>query len=454
MNKKIKVILLTVFALMLAFLVSSCDDGSPYALYDESGYQISVKYDANGGTFTTGTTVIVDTYGMNSLPTKNGQKVAKLVEPSDKEIRGAGQTFTPSKKGYTFAGWYAKRTEVKNSDGTVSYVYENKWDFSKDRLYLDPNKEYSAKEPVITLYAAWTPEFKFEFYSLDNPDVLLSEYEVSAGGEISVPSWNKSDGTIDMHNFPEIKGKTFEAVYTDPEGKNKVMGDTVKHIGTLNEKDATAVNPVMKLYIETIDGEWKHIFTAKQFGEITQNGNYVIENDIDFRGTNIFGEEVYYNWGDYLVSGEFKGKIIGKEQPNGEPIKIKNLTFNQKSGSDIFRVGMFGRIGDGAVIENVAFEDAVMIMDTGADMRSGVSFGLLAGTISENAIIDDVTVTGTIKISSDCKFLGDKFIGLVCGAGDTHGIDYSGIVVEPYGDNPEKVIVELSGNTVYLTIQK
>ena len=98
MNKKIKVILLLAFALIAAFLVSSCDDGSPYAMYDESGYQISVKYDANGGTFTTGTTVIVDTYGLNSLPLKNGYRVAKLIEPNDK-IRGAGSTFTPSKKG-------------------------------------------------------------------------------------------------------------------------------------------------------------------------------------------------------------------------------------------------------------------------------------------------------------------------------------------------------------------
>ena len=444
-----------VLALITAFLVSSCDDGSPYALYDESGYQISVKYDANGGTFTTGTNVIVDTYGLNSLPLKNGKRVAKLVEPDDLAVRGAGKTFIPSKRGYTFAGWYTKRTEVKNANGTITYSYENKWDFAKDRLYLDPSKEYTAKEPVLTLYAAWTPEFKFEFYSLDNPDVLLGEYEVSAGGEITMPAWNEKNGEIKMYNFPKISGKTFEAVYTDPQGTNKLSGNTIKHIGTLNEVDATAVNPIMKLYIETIDGEWKHIFTAKQLGDIALDGNYVIENDIDFKGVDILGNVKYDSWGSHLISGKFTGKLIGKTKENGEPVKVKNLKFTQLSGADILSIGMFGRIEEGAVIENIAFEDVIMEMDTGAPMRSGVTFGLLAGNIASEATINNVSISGAIKISSECSFKGDNYsIGRVCGAGDAHGIDYSNIVCEAVGNNPERVTINIDGNTVTVDIQK
>ena len=66
MNKKLRVILLAVIALITVLLVTSCD-GSPYADYDKAGYEVSVKYDANGGTFTAGTSVIVDTYSLNSL---------------------------------------------------------------------------------------------------------------------------------------------------------------------------------------------------------------------------------------------------------------------------------------------------------------------------------------------------------------------------------------------------
>ena len=66
MNKKIKIFLLMTFALLAVLLVSSCGDKSQYALYDETGYQVSVKYDANGGEFATDTTVIVDTYGIDS----------------------------------------------------------------------------------------------------------------------------------------------------------------------------------------------------------------------------------------------------------------------------------------------------------------------------------------------------------------------------------------------------
>lgn len=433
MNKKFKVILFAVIALITVLLVTSCGDDSPYALFDETGYQVSVKYDANGGFFTAGTSVIVDTYGLNSLPTKNGVKIAKLVTPDD-DIRGAGNSFIPSKNGYTFVGWYATRNEVEGADGKTAYTYGDMWDFDKDRLELDPNGEYTAEEPVLTLYAAWIPEFKFEFYSIDDPTVLLDDCKVSPFASIDMPAWDKSKGTIKMYEFPKIDGRTFEAVYTDPQGTNKLTGDKIQHAGVLNYENATATDSVMKLYIETIEGEWQHIFNANQLKGISLSGNYIIENDIDLEGKT-------RNWASYLVSGKFTGKLIGKTQENGEQVKIKNAAFYQATGTAVYTTGLFGQIGEGAVIENIDFENVSMFIDTGAPLRSDVSFGLLAGTISESAVIEGVSLSGSISIDSACKFQGGYSIGLVCGSGTTHGIDYSGVTCIPTGTNAEQLII-------------
>jgi len=449
MNKKLRVILLAVIALITVLLVTSCD-GSPYADYDKAGYEVSVKYDANGGTFTAGTSVIVDTYSLNSLPTKNGKKVAKLITPDD-ESRGSGNSFVPSKNGFTFVGWYAKCEAVTDANGKTTYKYGEMWDFKNDRLELDPNGEYTASEPYLTLYAAWVPKFTFEFYSIDDPNTLLKEYEVAPYAEINMPVWDEksSKGDIKMYQFPTIKGKTCEAVYLDPNKESKLEGEKIKHTGTVNYEDASAQNSVMKLYIDTIDGDWYHIFNVNQLKNISGSGYYVIENDIDL-GNNT------RSWASYLTSGKFTGKLIGKTQENGESVKLKNITFYQATGASVFATGLFGQIFEGAVIENIAFENVTMIIDTGAPLTSNVSFGLLAGSISDSATINNVSVSGAIKL--DVKYgKNDTFpfksgysIGLVCGFGDTHGIDYSRITFETTENNSERLTFTLDGNKVEL----
>lgn len=445
MNKKLKVILFAALAIVTILLVTSCGDDSYYALLDEEGYQVSVQFDANGGNFAAGTTVIVDTYGLNSLPTKEGKKIAKLIKPDDK-IRGAGKVFSVKNPGYQFVGWYEERTEVTGANGEISYTYSKPWNFESDRLELDPNKEYRASEPVKTLYAAWVPQFKFEFYSLDNPTELLKEYNVDVGTVLELPEWERKSGNINMHQFPKMDGKTFVGAYTDPEGKNQITGESVMHTGTLDKSTVTATDPVMKIYIDTMDGEWKHIYTAAQLKKMSLSGNYILQEDLDLKGST-------RNWDSSFVTGKFTGKLVGATKENGEPVKIKNLSFYQESGSAIYSVGMFGQIGDGAVIENIAFENVVMEIDVGAPLRSGVSFGLLAGTISESAVINNVTISGTINIDSKCVFAGDYMIGLVCGLGDRHGIDYSRVNCVAVGDKADKVVIEISDGMVILDLK-
>ena len=443
MNTKLKAALTLVLVLTAILLITSCSDGSPYGSYDEDGYKVSVRYDANGGSLTDGVSTIVDTYGLSGLPEEDGMKIAQLIDPENTEVRGSVNKFKPKKNGYTCVGWYTKRTETVDENGNTTYTYSNKWDFENDRLRIDPSKEYTASEPIITLYAAWVPNFTFEIYSIDDPDTVLGTVEnVSAGGKIEAPVWDDSSDSLYLGGLEGViektmAGKTFIAVYADAEGTQKISGDIV-HSGTINYENATALNPTMKLYIEAWDGEWKHVYKPnKLINKFDSTANYVIMNDLDFRHYNEdLGEYEYYKWPTTNINNEFTGKIVGITKENGEPVKISNITFTQASTSTKGVIGMFGKIGAGAVIQNINFENACMTIDKGAPMAAKMSFGLLAGAIDDAAVIKDVSLSGVIKISSSCKFkqIEQVSVGLVCGSGNRHGIDYSGVTVEKIGD--------------------
>ena len=440
MNKKLKLILLMIASLITLLLITSCGEDSHYAELDEKGSSISVKYDANGGEFTTGVSTIVDTYSLNSLPTKDGKKIAKLITPND-EIRGSGNSFTPTKAGHIFVGWYATREDAQSGEG---YVYGNKWDFENDRLELDPGKEYTAEAPVITLYAAWIPKFTVEVYSKENPEELLGSFKIDINEAIKLPSWDKSSGKIKMESFPTIDGRTFEALYLSPTSSEAVSGKTINHIANVNYENATVDNTVMKFYMETIEGDWRHIFTTEQLKNISLNGNYIIENDIDLNFK-------YSNWGSHLVSGKFTGTLVGKTQENGEPVKLKNINFEQATmGGSTFATGLFGQIGDGATIKNIAFENVTMEITKGAPLTSNVNMGLLAGIISDNASIENVSISGVIKIDSACKFQGGYTIGVLCAIGNSHGVDSSNVTCEVTGKNPDSITATIVDGMVEL----
>jgi len=459
MNKTIKAALTLVLVLTAILLITSCSDGSPYGSYDDEGYQISIRYDANGGMLTDGVSTIVDTYGLSGLPEKDGMKIAQLIAPENTEVRGDVNKFSPRKNGYTCVGWYAERKEAVDEDGNTYYTYSKRWDFEKDRLKLDPNKEYTASEPLMTLYAAWVPNFSFEFYSIDDPNTVLGTVDnVSVGGKIEAPIWDESDDSLYLGDLEDVikenmSGKTFIAVYTDPEGTQRISGESIVHQGTINYKNATALNPTMKLYIEAWDGEWKHIYKPnKLINKFDMAGNYVIMNDIDFRSYNeILEEYEYYKWPSTNVNNEFTGKIVGAKKENGEPVKISNIVFNQTSVSTKGVIGMFGRIGAGAVIDNICFEDACMTIDKGSPMAAKMSFGLLAGSIDDNAVINNVSISGVIKISSKCSFrqIEQVTVGLVCGSGNRHGIDYKNVKVEKV-DDVDSFSAEIIGDMVEL----
>ena len=250
-NIAVSVILLAAMLVGVAFVTTKCSkDNSPYKDYGNKGYTVSIRYDANGGVFTTNTSILVDTYSLDTLPTsEDGTKIISLVDPNS-EIRG-NQAYLAAKVGYHLAGWYAERNEVKDANGNViGYTYGSKWDFLSSKYAISADASYDPERPVLTLYAAWVPDFVCEFYSVDEDGITLlteKKFNPTLGNEIALPSYDAESGTV------KIDGKTYEVYYTpDCSPDKRIEGGTVTHSGNFNPYDATLTDPVMKIYCKLV----------------------------------------------------------------------------------------------------------------------------------------------------------------------------------------------------------
>ncbi len=425
--KRNKLAALAALALIGAALLTGCTaKPTPYETNDQKGYTVSVKYDANGGTFTTNTSVIVDSFSATAAP-------IALLSPDD-AARG-NDAFRAVNNGHFLAGWYRERTETTDADGNKLYTYSGKWDFATDRLEVDANGTYSSEQPVMTLYAAWVPLFEIAFYDVDTGEfVEKMTYDPSAAKELRVPAWDEESGAVEMYDFPERDGYTFEKVYADADGKNAITTDTVLHTGTVDYETGTAENAVMNLYVKYMEGEWYRIYTAEQFNDnASVNGCYDIMADLDF------SDEI---WPTSLMYGNFAGTIRG----NGHT--IKNVTLEQTNNSKI-NAGLFGSLTETADIQNVKFDNVCFTMKAGTRMVDA-SFGLFAGKIANDATLKKVSITNSVlQIDSACYFGVDEYsIGLVCGSGDATGIKPAQITCKVVGDDPDALKVNVNGNTV------
>lgn len=436
---KIKALVIALLTLGTVSLLTGCAaEQTPYEKNDAENYSVSVKYDANGGVFTTNTSVIVDSFNITGMtPNSEGNAEIALISP-DNSLRG-NDAFTAIRNGYFLAGWYAERTETLDEAGNTVYVYGNKWDFEKDVVEVDASKTYSASEPVMTLYAAWVPMFTIEFYSLSDGELLNTYvFDPTLVEDIKVPAWDEKTGAIEMFEFPEKQGYTFDGVYLDAEGKNAVTTETLAHSGSVDYTNGMAKDPVMKLYVDYVEGEWFHIYTAEQFVKnASVNGHYEIHADLDFT------DEV---WPTSLMYGNFGGKI------NGNGHVFKNITFRQTNNSKV-NAGLFGNLTEKAGISDVTFENVTFTIQSGTRV-AGTSYGLLAGTISDAAQISNVKIlSSTLKIDSKCYFgVTDYTIGLVCGMGNADVVTDAQIDCEATGDNPSNVQIAVNGNQVTVEI--
>lgn len=449
MKKLLKPLLAAGMLLLAVLCFSACagDWSAPYPSLDEEGYTVSVKYDANGGVFAgTNNVTVVDVFNPDQASTNaNGEKEIHLLSPDD-PLRGKESAFSISRNNYFFVGWYAERTLRVDESGnpldeygvptSVSgreqgYIYGSKWNFDTDVLTVDPSAKLSSETPVMTLYAAWVPYYVYEFYAEDASTGEMMLYSTEQMVSLDIPAWDETSGEMEMENFPKREGMTFDGAYLDPEMTQPL---TEALAGSIDYDKGISIENTFKIYTKWMEGNWYKIYTAEQFVDNSRiDGSYIICADLDF------SDEV---WSLGLSKGQFTGTILG----NGHT--FSNITVTQADISQS-RGGLFGSLDSAAKIENLSFENVTYTVSAGSRVTAP-TFGLLAGSISENAVLTDVTVSGSLLIGDGCYPKDDYQIGLLSGNGVSHGIDLSGITCAVTPENSEvlSVSVEADGSVV------
>ena len=192
----------------------------------------------------------------------------------------------------------------------------------------------------------------------------------------------------------------------------------------------------MKLYLDYIDGEWFHIYTAKQFVDnASVGGCYEICADLDFEGLS---------WKTSLMYANFRGHIKG----NGHT--FKNISVEQTDARKQ-NAGLFGQLTAEAVIEDVIFENVTLTIGSGT-LQQDASFGLLAGTIDSGAKLSLTIKNSALLINGSANILDNTVIGLLCGTGSVGDIDISGIRCEATGENAADIVVTVNGNDVTVSM--
>ncbi len=433
MNLKRKTLLLCLMLVAVVLCAAGCRfEETPYALNDAEGYNVSVQFNANGGTFTVNAPIITDSFNISDMSANSEGKVEiPLLAPDDPAREK--DAFKPVKNGYFLAGWYAVCEESTDAEGNKTYTYAEPWNFETDRLTVDPKGTYASETPVLTLYAAWAPLYQVEFCDVGSGEVLKTmEFDPGEGIEFKIPAWDEKSGAMEMYKFPGKEGYTFNGAFYDPMGTVAVEGETVTHPGTLNKENATVENGKLQLYVDWTEGQWYRISTAEQFVDnFSLNGSYEISADLDF------ADEI---WPTAMMYGSFTGTIRG----NGHTISNVSITQTDNGKAN---AGLFGQLGETAVLSDVTFENITFTVKKGARM-TGTAYGLLCGTAADGAVCENVAVTNSaIVIDPDAYFATDDYaIGLVCGMG-TIPVDYSGITCTT---ESETFAVLVNGNTVTL----
>ena len=474
MKKKSKIIL-TLGCLSAACLIGGCSASTLVDDYKKKGYTVSVTYDANGGKFLSRDGVTIQDMFNPSQYQKDGDGTVhiKLMEPTDENRVGSGsESVKLTLSDHFFAGWYKNREVVKENgvpvdkngrelkqkeDGTYvyatlldgeketivtpAYTYSGYWDFETDTIdYTSTMTEYS-----MTLYAGWVEYYEFHYYYQQDgvwtkmDEVTKFDYKTTNAANsttadkdtIWLPQW--SEGAMNYthayangadYAFPQVENTTFSKAYLDEACTQEIVGQT-EHYGTLDPsygegKALNVENRVQNIYVVVDEGEHYRISTAKQLlDNANLKGIYEIQADLDFSGLN---------WPSTFTYGKFKGQMYSSA---GQNYTLSNITAKYSSESSDYG-GVFGRIDDGAKLENLTFENVTVDLSYTGSPKDDRYFGLLAGEIEEEAEIANVAVGGTLKIGKITP-RGDCSFHLIAN-GKTTGITQTEIALQIYGE--------------------
>lgn len=312
---------------------------------------------------------------------------------------------------------------------------------------------YYQKDGEWTLYGTTS----FDYKAVNAPDSKTSDEDT-----IWLPEWK--DGAMSYthsyssgnnYSFPKMEDTTFNSAYIDEACTQKIT-ESFEHQGTLDIEHGVAENRVQNIYVKLDEGERYKIEKAEQLiNNPNFKGYYEIFNDLDFTGLK---------WPAAFTNNSFTGKIYTAD---GKPYTFKNITATINISDKSFG-GLFGEIADGAEIKNVSFENAICDFSKVTFRRTGATFGFFAGNISEKAIVENVYVSGTLKLGE--VTLANDFQFNILANGSRSGIVQGDIHLQLYGRDmyneqyrytfdPESVHVDKDGNismtfgTIYKEIE-
>ena len=412
MKKRFLTVIAVAILAALAMILGSCGDRqSPYEDLGEEGYTVTVRYDAGGADFAANGTYmsLFDVY-------HSGAGAIKLFDPDDEAVRGTyhyDAERTVPFENYKLDGWYVVE---QDENGNVVYrdgepVYLKKWDFENDRYQIESSRTYTAGVPALTLMARWVPHYTYEVYYQNESGEWLAfttgedgKSFTHSGDSILMPrldfilnsdgSYSSGRGTWSFYDFnPEktgeaalFAGKTFVGAYLDPEctipatetvpgGANTVTGEDYYELFPELDPEDDAV----KIYTKWEDGKSYQVFYAKQLGALlaTAEAGAVlnIRADLDFAGID---------W--TLDAGTLKHKIRG----NGHRFTGISAEQDPDTLARATHGGLFMEIGSGAEICDLTIVSSTYTV-YGSNV-SGATFGFLAGRVSDDATVKDVTL--------------------------------------------------------------
>lgn len=422
MRKKTKVIIGLAVASMATLALAACSGSTNrYGDYEKDGYGVRVRFYSNGGAFAS--TANVDLVDVYKLPESGGIRV---IEPGAPERGTKGEKTQIAYTGHFLAGWYATREEHVDAAGVVSYTYSDPWNFETDRLTINPSKTFEKDEAALSLYAVWIPNYTFTFHAQVNGEwQTIGSHEFNFNTDsctVTVPKWNiegeNATGRMDYYEFPQRESMTFENVYFDRE-MTRPCGETVPHTGGVDYEHGVAKDSNVDLYTTWQEGSWFKIFTADQFlnNAISAGCYELLTDELDFT------EKV---WSFALSENPFTGKLISETG-----CTFKNIDITQNDSQKQFG-GLFGQIRAEAEIKNVTFENVTYHLNAATRLQGG-SYGVLAGTLSDEATIENVSVAGQLLVGADIVDIynfENYEVGLLTGNGVTKGIALGGITVD------------------------
>ena len=457
MTKTIKALLIAGSLGAMCAGLAACSNDTKLDEHFKNGNIISVTYDGSGGNILGKSNVsIVDMFNPDKYtPDSEGYVHIKLRNPSDPARPNPGvDHINVERYGYSLVGWYKTREVVKdgddvyddkgnklverdgsyykvtvNADGkeieeeaVPQYSFADPWDFATDTVDFKIGDE----KLDMTLYAAWVPLFSFDYYykvknewtkfgtttfdyftaqTIDDSD------KAKVTDSVFIPEWSLETGRMEhkfstAYTFPGLEKMTFKAAYSDENCQNAITrANPYKHAGSIDYATASAINPVQKVYVEFDEGSRYRISTAEQFSAIGDPDGYytILSDELDFNckldeesGELTFTKESF-RWPIPLTTSTFTGKIEGE---GGKAVTFKNVgaQLGTRSNSvDTQLGGLFGEIGEKAVIKNVTFENAIFDIQNVRSTK-GASFGMLSGNIDKEATVENVKIGGEMRL--------------------------------------------------------